>query len=87
MGNVRLSVFPIRESVFRDVPPDQPKIATFRAKWDEEYRKRWGLQNQFAEGLEPGARRPHLERDVQKDLPSAHDRRLCAHRLASHGGE
>ncbi len=24
-----------------------------RAKWDEEYRKRWGLQNQFAEGLEP----------------------------------
>ena len=23
------------------------------AKWDEEYRKRWGLQNQFAEGLDP----------------------------------
>ena len=53
MGNLRLSVFPIRELVFRDVPPDEPKIATFRAKWDEEYRKRWGLQNQFAEGLDP----------------------------------
>ncbi len=35
------------------MPPDEPKIATYRAKWDEEYRKRWGLQNQFAEGLEP----------------------------------
>jgi len=53
MGNVRLSVFPIRELVFREVPPNEPKIATFRAKWDEEYRKRWGLQNQFAEELEP----------------------------------
>ena len=53
LGNLRLQVFPIRELVFREVPPDEPKIATFRAKWDEEYRKRWGLQNQFAEGLEP----------------------------------
>ena len=53
MGNLRLSVFPIRELIFREVPPDEPKIATYRAKWDEEYRKRWGLQNQFAEGLDP----------------------------------
>ena len=52
MGNSRLSVFPIRELVFREVPPDEPKIATYRAKWDEEYRKRWGLDNQFAEGLD-----------------------------------
>jgi len=35
------------------VPPNEPKIATYKAKWDEEYRKRWGLQNQFAEGLDP----------------------------------
>src|SRR4026209_227505 len=53
MGNSRLNVFPIRELVFREVPPDEPKIATYRAKWDEEYRKRWGLQNKFAEGLDP----------------------------------
>ncbi len=53
MGNLRLTVFPIRELIFREVPPDEPKIATYRAKWDEEYRKRWGLQNQFAEGLDP----------------------------------
>ena len=53
LGNHRLRVFPIRELVFKEVPPDEPKIATYKAKWDEEYRKRWGLQNQFAEGLEP----------------------------------
>ena len=40
MGNLRLSVFPIREMVFREVPPNEPKIATYKAKWDEEYRKR-----------------------------------------------
>lgn len=53
LGEHRLEVFPIRELVFREVPPDEPKIATYRAKWDEEYRKRWGLENQFAEGLDP----------------------------------
>src|SRR6185436_17285146 len=53
LGNHRLEVFPIRELVFKEVPPDEPKIATYRAKWDEEYRKRWGLQNQFAAELEP----------------------------------
>ena len=53
LGNHRLQVFPIRELVFKEVPPDEPKIATYKAKWDEEYRKRWGLENRFAEGLEP----------------------------------
>jgi D-alanine-D-alanine ligase len=53
MGNLRLTVFPIREMVFREVPPNEPKIATYKAKWDEEYRKRWGMENQFADGLDP----------------------------------
>jgi D-alanine-D-alanine ligase len=53
MGNTRLTVFPIRELVFREVPPNEPKIATFKAKWDDEYRKRWGLLNHFAEDLDP----------------------------------
>src|SRR3954469_12118916 len=52
LGNLRPTVFPIRELIFREVPPNEPKIATYRAKWDEEYRKRWGLVNQFAE-LDP----------------------------------
>jgi D-alanine-D-alanine ligase len=65
LGNQRPSVFPIRELVFREVPPDEPKIATFRAKWDEEYRRRWGLENRFAEGLEP-ALVNHIERTCKR---------------------
>ena len=65
MGNLRLSVFPIRELIFREVPPDEPKIATYRAKWDEEYRKRWGLQNQFAKGLDP-ALVAHIEQTCKR---------------------
>jgi len=42
------------------VPPDEPKIATYKAKWDEAYRERWGLENRFAEGLEPALVR-HIE--------------------------
>ena len=53
MGNARLQVFPIRELIFREVPPNEPKIATYKAKWDEKYRKRWGLEGQFAENLDP----------------------------------
>lgn len=53
LGDRRLQVFPIRELVFREVPPDEPKIATYRSKWDEAYRKKWGLENRFAEGLDP----------------------------------
>jgi D-alanine-D-alanine ligase len=65
LGNHRLQVFPIRELVFKEVPPDEPKIATYRAKWDEDYRKRWGLQNQFAEGLEP-ALAAHIEQTCKR---------------------
>ncbi len=53
IGNRRLHVFPPRELLFKDVPPNEPRIATFKAKWDEEYRKRWGLENQFASDLSP----------------------------------
>jgi len=51
MGNARLQVFPIRELIFREVPPNEPRIATYKAKWDEKYRKRWGLDGQFPENL------------------------------------
>jgi D-alanine-D-alanine ligase len=61
LGNHRLQVFPIRELVFKEVPPDEPKIATYKAKWDEQYRKRWGLENRFAEGLDPA-----LVRDIEQ---------------------
>jgi D-alanine-D-alanine ligase len=65
MGNLRLTVFPIREFVFGEVPPNEPGIATYKAKWDDEYRKRWGLTNQFAEGLDP-ALVAHIEETCKR---------------------
>ena len=53
LGNTRLTVLPIRELMFGEIPPNEPRIATYKAKWDEKYRKRWGLEGQFAEKLEP----------------------------------
>lgn len=51
MGNERLEVFPPRELFFREVPPGEPKIATYKAKWEEEYRKRWGIKTGLIRGL------------------------------------
>jgi D-alanine-D-alanine ligase len=61
MGNTRLTVFPMRELMFREVPPNEPRIATYKAKWDEKYRKRWGLEGQFAENLDAA-----LVREIEK---------------------
>jgi D-alanine-D-alanine ligase len=53
LGNLRPQVFPLRELIFQEVAPDDPRIATYRAKWDDQYRERWGIRNQSAEQLEP----------------------------------
>jgi D-alanine-D-alanine ligase len=54
MGNRKLTVFPPREIFFHDVPEDMPKFATFKAKWDDAYRKKWGIQNGPANELPAG---------------------------------
>ncbi len=54
LGNKRLAVFPLREMKFGQFPEDEPRIATYRAKWDYEYRKRWGIKNVFASRLPNG---------------------------------
>lgn len=54
LGNDSLRVFPFREVIFTQVPDDQPKFSTFKAKWDDAYRKRWGIQNVFAEPFPNG---------------------------------
>jgi D-alanine-D-alanine ligase len=45
MGNRKLTVFPPREIFFEQMPEDEPKFATFKAKWDDAYRKKWGIKN------------------------------------------
>ncbi len=54
LGNNRLTVFPPREIFFEQVPEDAPKIATFRAKWNDAYRKKWGIKNDAAGPLPAG---------------------------------
>lgn len=54
LGNRRLQVFPIREVIFSEVPEGRPRFSTFKAKWDDAYRQRWGIQNIFAQTLPEG---------------------------------
>ncbi|MBD3426920.1 MAG: ATP-grasp domain-containing protein [Candidatus Omnitrophica bacterium] len=54
LGNKRLRVFPFRETKFVQVPSDGPKLATYKAKWDKDYRARWGIKNEFAGRLPNG---------------------------------
>jgi D-alanine-D-alanine ligase len=54
LGARKLAVFPPREIFFDQVPDDEPKFATFKAKWDDAYRKKWGIQNGPARELPAG---------------------------------
>jgi D-alanine-D-alanine ligase len=44
IGNERLATLPPRELFFREVPEGEPKFASFKAKWDDDYRKKWGIK-------------------------------------------
>lgn len=50
-GNNHLTVLPPWELFFKQVPDDVPKFATYKAKWDEKYRKKWGIKSGPAKGL------------------------------------
>jgi D-alanine-D-alanine ligase len=49
-------VFPPRELFFGKMPENEPRFATFRAKWNDTYRANWGIHNGpaalFADGVE-----------------------------------
>ena len=53
VGDRALRVLPAREMSFGQMDEDEPRIATYKAKWDDAYRKRWGIRNHFAKALEP----------------------------------
>jgi D-alanine-D-alanine ligase len=57
LGDKRLRVLPPRELTFGQLPEDEPRIATYKAKWDDAYRKRWGIRNVFATRLDPLVKR------------------------------
>src|SRR5258705_4977166 len=55
LGNDSLRVFPLREVIFTELLEAQLRFSTFKAKWDDAYRKRWGIKNVFAEPFANGA--------------------------------
>jgi len=44
MGNNKLTVFPPREIFFEQIPKTN-QVRDVQAKWDEAYRKKWGIRN------------------------------------------
>lgn len=50
MGLERLTALPPRELIFKELPEGEPKIFTYRAKWDQAYRKKWGVTTTFMKG-------------------------------------
>lgn len=70
VGNHRLTVFPLRELNFGDMPPDEPRFATFTMKWDEAYRKKWNIRNTFVDPLPNGIEQKisHISRRVYRAL-------------------
>lgn len=48
LGNRNLKVLPLREMIFGEKSEDEPRVATYKAKWNDDYRKKWGIKNVFA---------------------------------------
>ena len=57
LGNPRPLALPPRETFFgkADEDPDAPRFATSKAKWDDAYRRKWGVRNGEPDALPPGA--------------------------------
>jgi D-alanine-D-alanine ligase len=60
LGNHKLEALPIRELVFKNPEPGAPKLATYKVKWDDDYRKRSGIEYQFLQKL-PNGLGDHVE--------------------------
>ncbi|HEV8305197.1 MAG TPA: hypothetical protein VGQ25_09570 [Gemmatimonadales bacterium] len=54
IGNDTLEVLPLTEMTFGEPDEGEHRIATYKAKWDEEYRKRKKIKNVFVKGLSDG---------------------------------
>ena len=60
MGYKQITVLPPRELLFSNMSEGEPRIATYKAKWDEVYRKKWGIKSVPASKLSEG-----LERQIE----------------------
>jgi len=70
MGNKQLSVFPVWEMFFRNMPDDVAHIATARVKWNTRYQKKHGIETGRAPDLtdEQTAKIQHICKRVYRAL-------------------
>jgi D-alanine-D-alanine ligase len=61
MGNERLTRLPVWEMSFASLPENASAIATRKAKWDRNYRSKYGISTQAAQDL-PAAVEALLDR-------------------------
>ncbi len=54
LGNKKIHAFPPVEMKFGNELEDEARIATYKAKWDDKYRKRWGIKNVLVGKLPEG---------------------------------
>lgn len=52
LGNKQLTVLPFRECLFKSNGNSGPLLATYRVKWNKEYREKWNIEFGFAD-LDP----------------------------------
>ncbi len=45
LGNGRVEIFPPQELFFGRLPDQDQRIATYKAKWDKGYRRKWGIDS------------------------------------------
>jgi D-alanine-D-alanine ligase len=51
LGHKQITVLPPREMIFGNLSEGEPRIATYKAKWDDAYRKKWGIKSTDAAKL------------------------------------
>lgn len=51
MGNDRLTVFPPTELTFKRLPKAAPRMLTYKAKWDLNYRRKYGIDSDKVRSL------------------------------------
>jgi D-alanine-D-alanine ligase len=60
IGDKKLTVLPLRELKFGELPEDS-RIATYKAKWDDNYRDKWGIKSVYPGKLADGVEEEIVE--------------------------
>jgi D-alanine-D-alanine ligase len=70
LGNKRLKVCPPRECLFDFDQEQGPSLATYRVKWNDEYREKWGIHFGYAE-MDPEVMK-HIEKVCKRAFRVLH---------------